>query len=183
MPKKMTAQRLYNIALHYLSKYDAGSEKVRRMLKRRVESEAYKNKTTLPDETLEWIEEVLQKLIHLGYINDTNYIYNRIRALSESGKSLYFIRQKLRHEGFSFEFIDKIIRTCSQTDLERAIRFVQRKKMGYLRPVDKQHLYLKKDLATLARAGFSYSIARNALTNNNSIDTDNILTDIEENLF
>lgn len=183
MQKKMTAQRLYNIALHYLSKYDAGSEKIRRMLMRRLENDAYKNKTTLPDETHEWIEEVVQKLIRLGYINDTNYIHNRIRILSESGKSLYFIRQKLKQEGFSFDFIDEITSTCTQTDLERAIRFVQRKKMGYLRPVDKQALYLKKDLATLVRAGFSYPIARNALTNNDSIDTDDIPTDIEENLF
>lgn len=173
MSKHTTEQRLYNIALHYLSKYDAGTEKVRRTLMRRVLNDARRNGTEPPAKTDAWIDAVLNKLTRLGYINDETYTANRIRRLSESGKSLRFIRQKLAQEGIDAALFNKTAMLSDVSETERAARLVRRKKMGYLRPPEQQAVFFKKDLATLARAGFSYAVARDALNiANDSADID-----------
>ena len=48
------------------------------------------------------------------------------------------------------------------SDEQRAIRLVKRKKLGYLRGEKKEQFYLK-DMAALARAGFSYELSKKVL--------------------
>ena len=55
MVKKITHQRLYNITLYYLSRYDSCSTKVREMLKRRILKDAQAG-ADVPTEVNEWIE-------------------------------------------------------------------------------------------------------------------------------
>lgn len=163
MSKQITEQRLYHIALHYLSKYDAGTEKVRRMLMRRVLNDTRQNDTPPPAAVPIWIQAVLDKLARLGYINDETYAANRMRRLSESGKSLRFIRQKLAQEGVDTALINQAAARSPASETDRAARLVRRKKMGYLRPAGQQAAFFQKDLAALARAGFSYAVARQVL--------------------
>ena len=88
----------------------------------------------------------------LGYINNQRFAENTIRRLSNSGKSKSYISTKLKLAGIEEE---QIRETLSQTnDLENARIMVQKKHLGK---------DFQKDLARLARAGFSYETARKAL--------------------
>lgn len=163
MPKKITHQRLYNIALYYLSKYDASTGKVRAVLKRRLLRSKMSDEE-IPIEAPLWIEDIIVRLVELGYIDDKRYGTNQVRGLSAQGKSTRFISMKLAEAGLDGDLIQELLSTDETDDeLVRARRFVQRKKMGYLRLESLRADFYKKDLAALGRAGFSYETASAAL--------------------
>ena len=148
--KKITLQRLKNIALFYLERYDASSEKLRQTLKRRV-AKARLEQDVSP-EAVSWIETVVEEMQRLGYVNDERFAENMVRRLSASGKSPNTIRIKLKMAGIKEGIIANVL---SETDeLSQARLMVQKKHMG-------ADFY--RDLARLARAGFSYDVARQAL--------------------
>ena len=148
--KKITCQRLKNIAFFYLERYDASSQKLRAVLKRRlIKAE---REQEVPPEAIEWIEEIVSETQRLGYVDDQRFTENTVRRLSEIGKSRSFIRTKLQQSGIKEEMI---LDALSETDeLEQARLTVRKKHLG---------ADFKKDLARLARAGFSYEIAKEAL--------------------
>ena len=163
MVKKITHQRLYNITLYYLSRYDSCSSKVREMLRRRILKDAQAG-AEVPYEANEWIEEIIKRVQELGYIDDQRYVQNQIRTMSNAGKSARFMMMKLLQNGIDSDLIDEVLNATESDDLTRAKLLVKRKKLGYLRPENIQADFYKKDLATLGRAGFSYETARRALT-------------------
>ncbi len=152
MQKPLTPKRLENIALYYLERFDASAYKLREVLKRRVNKQKLAGEPVDKD-VFQWIEAVIQKCVALGYVDDKRYAENAVRRLTQAGKSLRFIRQKLMNEGIDVDLLETLLNP--EDELERACTFVRKKRLGG---------DYEKDLAKLARAGFSYEIARQALT-------------------
>ena len=148
--KKITPERLKNIALFYLERYEASSEKLRIVLKRRLIKA--KLEAPIPIEANKWIEDVIQEMQRLNYINDTRYAENTTKRLLGTGKSFSYIRSKLKLEGIKEKEIQSLL--MKTDELEQAKLMIQKKHMGK---------DFSKDLARLARAGFPYEIARKAL--------------------
>ena len=65
MAKKITEKRLYNIALYYLSRYEATTGKVRDVLKRRLMT-AERRGEEIPNEAPAWIEKIRWGLVTLA---------------------------------------------------------------------------------------------------------------------
>ena len=148
--KKITYTYLKNVALYYLERYEASSYKLRTVLNRRITKA--RSDQPIPKEAPRWIEDVVLEMIRLGYVNDKRFTENKVRCLSDAGKSCSFIRIKLKQAGIDDE---EIANALSNTDeLANARLMVQKKHLGH---------NFKSDLARLARAGFSYEIAREAL--------------------
>ena len=152
MQKPLTPKRLENIALYYLERFDASSEKLRQMLKRRLRRHQLQN-IPVDKNANQWIEDVIQKMKGLGYIDDNRYAENVIRRLSQQGKSFRFIKQKLQTDGIENTSADFCF--DAETDLENARIFVKKKHLGDC---------YEKDMAKLARAGFDYETAKQALS-------------------
>ena len=167
MSKHLTENRLMNIALFYVSQYEASAEKVRQMLNRRLKRMRMRGEEVPPEAAL-WVENVLQKMQDKSYVDDNRYAENQVRSLILQGKSEHFICAKLALAGIRAEQVREILNTMESTEESRARRFVERKKIGYLRPQKERTKFLEKDMATLARAGFSYDIARSALISSDS---------------
>ncbi len=151
MQKPLTEKRLEHIALFYLEKFDASSEKLRLVLIRRIKKHQMQG-IPVNENAFQWIENVIQKCQKLGYIDDERYAENAIRRLSTGGKSTRFIQQKLTAEGIDESILKKYL--LPENELERAQTFARKKHLG------KDY---QKDLAKLARAGFSYEIAQKVL--------------------
>lgn len=160
--KPITYRRLYNVTLYYLSRFDASAGKVRDVLKRRLLRVKMKG-GDIPPEADEWIEQIIARMVELQYIDNARYGENQVRQLSAQGKSTRFIAQKLAAAGLDDDTVQGLIETAPGDELSRALRLVQRKKMGYLRNESVRSDYYKKDLAALGRAGFSYETAVKAL--------------------
>ncbi len=162
--KTITYKRLYNITLYYLGRYDASSGKVHDMLNRRIYKAQLEN-TPIPPESAAWINTVIDKMQELGYINDTRFAENQVRILSNQGKSATFIINKLKLAGIDSDTTRAFLQNNdTKSDLDRALLWLKKKKKGPFRHPENPELY-QKDLAALARNGFSYETAVAALKN------------------
>lgn len=149
--KTITFQRLKNRALFYLERYDANSQKLKTVLMNRLKKDAQKG-CLIPEEAPQWVQQVVQEMQHFNYVNDERYVENAVRRLQQAGKSQRYIRGKLLQNGLTAEQINPFLQESD--DLKAARLFVQKKHLGR----DRQ-----KDLAKLARAGFSFEVAQQVL--------------------
>ncbi len=161
--RKVTEKRLNNIALHYVSRYSANTDSLRKVLMRRVEASARAHGTD-PKEGEIWIETLVIKFQALGYLNDRAYAESRARSLLARGNSTRAVAMKLRGKGVDIENIKVALESVREDmpdlDLAAAAALARRRRLGpYRRNVAREERR-DRDLAALARAGFSYDIAR-----------------------
>lgn len=153
-----TATYLENAALYYVQRYAATTASLRRVLQRRVQKarHAYPDFDAAP--CAAWIDAVIGKFVQLGYVNDAAYAEQKVQSLRRKGVSAKVISVKLREKGVSADIMQD-----DETELTAARRLVKRKRLGVYRTraVDNA---AQKDLAALARAGFSHAIAKAALS-------------------
>ena len=69
MPKKITKQRLKNVALFYLKRFETSEANLRNVLKRRVDRYAYFDKDFDKSEAYRWIDELVQEMASYKYDN------------------------------------------------------------------------------------------------------------------
>ncbi|MDD4520199.1 MAG: regulatory protein RecX [Alphaproteobacteria bacterium] len=164
--KKMSYKRLYNKALFYLSRYSSSSENLRQVLERNLKKASYEGQE-LPPDSAEWIDKIVADFLSLGYLDDKRYIEGKVRSLVDSGKSTKIIFLKLIQKGCSEEEIENAFNLLEfdkeKVDMKNAKKLVLKRKIGFCRSLEEQDLFFQKDLAVLARAGFSFNIAQKAL--------------------
>ncbi len=165
--KPVTQKRLMNIALYYLGRYESSADNLRRLLKRRVAKAAMKG-ADVPDESAEWIESVVAEMKRAGYVNDSRFAAMTVEKYRKAGKSERFIRQKLAQAGIDPDGQGAALSTGDSaengdSDLDAAMRLVAKRRIGAFRPAQDRAACRKKDLAVLARAGFSFQTAVRAL--------------------
>lgn len=166
-PKKITADRLRNIALYYLQRYASGSENLRQVLVRRVRKTALVHPETDIEQAHIWIDDIVSDMQRLGYVNDDEYARMRAESLYGRGTSHSHIRQKLKQKGLDNQTIENALHTLVQNhgdngDLYGAIRYAKRRRLGVYRtkPVSDLDHQKQKDIASLARNGFSWEICQ-----------------------
>lgn len=167
IPKKATKSHLENVALHYLERFASSSENLRNVLLRRVRRSAYYHGTDT-EEGAEWVDEIVNRFIETGLLDDRIYTEGRVRSLHARGNSRKTIHMKLRAKGIPAILIDDALESLDKEesfdlDLAAAQKLAKRRRLGPYR--DRQHREERKekDMAALARAGFSYHIARQVI--------------------
>lgn len=165
IPKPVTQQSLRNAALRYVDRFATSRDNLRSVLMRRVHTSHHHHDTSI-EEAVIWIEELLDKLEKAKFINDQSYAEMRAGSLHRKGNSVRVISMKLKEKGLSEDNISKALDTLrletDSTNLERdaALILAKRRRMGPWRAPEKRAEMKDKDLARLARAGFSYDLAR-----------------------
>ncbi len=105
----------------------------------------------------EHIAPLVARYIESGLLDDARYAGAKVSSLRRKGTSARMIAAKLAVKGVSKALVAEQIEADETSELEAAQNLVRRKKLGQ-NPERKD-----KDLATLARAGFSYAIAKQVL--------------------
>ena len=194
IPKKITPERLRNIALYYLGRYASSSANLRQVLLRRVQKSAYHHKDTDLAQAGAWIDDIVSDMMRMGYIDDNQYAQTKAHSLHMRGTSRRAIYQKLLQKGLDKTTIesaleslkadlqDTISESQSNTDLIAAIRYAKRRRIGVYRikpapqskqgEPEKQH---NRDLATLARNGFPPDICQKILGAESTDELDDLL--------
>ncbi|WP_204247842.1 regulatory protein RecX [Kiloniella litopenaei] len=166
VPRKATAKYLGNVARFYLERYATTEAGLRRYLMRKVNLSA-KEHGTIPQEGAEIIEGLITKFRDLNFLNDARYAEGRSGSLHRKGMSLRAIRQDLSVKGVPEHHIntaiDLIREESSNPDLEAAISYARRRRLGPYRTDDKREERRDKDLAALGRKGFSFAIAERVI--------------------
>jgi len=154
-------------ALHYLERYASSEAGLRAVLARRVERAARDGRCDA-DEARGWIEPIVEKFRRLGYVDDAAFAEAKVASARRRGDSRAKIRMTLAQKGVDGELAD---RTLGAHDAEEdgdaeyaaACRFARRRRLGPMRAPEERAERRDKDLAALARAGFSLDVARRVL--------------------
>ena len=155
--KKITKQRLKNIGLYYLKRFESSVSNLSNVLKRKVNDYSYHNPDFDKAESLIWIEEVIADFERLGYINDNRYAEIKIKSYLNAGKSANYIKQKLQEKGIASSVISEIIENQEYNPYDNALRLAKKKKIGPFREdEDIRKEKRNKDMAILVRAGFDF---------------------------
>ncbi|HUK09722.1 MAG TPA: RecX family transcriptional regulator [Stellaceae bacterium] len=153
-------------ALHYLERFAASSEQLRRVLLRRV-----KRATMLGAESTEGararIDALIARYLSAGLLDDRRFAESQAGSLQRRGTSQRRIRQRLAAKGVAAEFADAALADLAERaetgELASAAALVRRRRLGPYRAPGARAEHRQKDLAALARAGFSLSTARQVL--------------------
>lgn len=165
--RRMTAERIENVALHYLSRYASSSGNLRRILMRRIERAAAAHGDD-PAVGAELADALIARFVRSGLIDDRVYAAQKAASLQRRGTSRFAIRGKLRQKGVEDDLVDGAVAALDEGgsgagEFAAACALVRRRRLGPCRPAGKRTAMRQKDLATLARAGFGLDVARRAL--------------------
>jgi regulatory protein len=162
IPRPATPERLHKAALHYLERYASSTENLRRVLRRRIERSARLHGTDRA-EAEGWIEPIVTRLTELGLLDDRAFAEGRVVSLHRRGASLRKIAGTLRTKGLDDDAIEGALRMLAEAtpaaDFAAAIRLARRRRLGPWRDPARRGDRRDRDLAALARAGFSYELA------------------------
>ena len=151
--------KLLKYAIYYLSKYSSSKKNLEFILKKKIRrlSEEKKIRFQLYNE----IHFIIEKLEKLNLINDQVFVESKIQSLQYQAKSQNYIKQYLLQKGIDKQLIEEQISLFYENnknlEKENALKFAKKRNL-----INNDQDYQKK-LSKLARAGFSYDIAKEIL--------------------
>lgn len=175
VPKKITESYLHNAGLYYLERYSSSSYNFRQVMLRKVRKSCFHHKDQNFEQCSQLVDALVQKFLQSGLLNDQLYLEGMINSYRRRGLSTRMIHQKLSQKGFNENTIRENLRCHDQNtfgserqfdaELIAAARYCRSKKLGAYTSLQKagDDMLAQKQLAKLARAGFSFEIAQKAL--------------------
>ena len=151
--------KLLKYAIYYLSKYSSSKKNLEFILKKKIRrlSDEKKIRFHLYNE----IQIIIEKLEKLNLINDQVFVESKIQSLQYQAKSKNYIKQYLLQKGIDKQLIEEQISLFYENnknlEKENALKFAKKRNL-----INNDQDYQKK-LSKLARAGFSYDIAKEIL--------------------
>jgi len=167
-PPVISDSVLEKSALFYLERYAASSGQLRRVLLRRI-----KRAQVLGAESAQLkaarghVEALVERFLASGILDDRRFAESQAQSLQRRGNSRRRIRQRLAAKGVDRDFVDDALGTIEPegetSELAAACVLARRRRLGPYRAAKTRSEFRQKDLATLARAGFSLDVARQVL--------------------
>ena len=151
--------KLLKYAIYYLSKYSSSKKNLEFILKKKIRrlSDEKQIRFHLYNE----IQIIIEKLEKLNLINDQVFVESKIQSLQYQAKSKNYIKQYLLQKGIDKQLIEEQISLFYENnknqEKENALKFAKK------RNLINNDLDYQKKLSKLARAGFSYDIAKETL--------------------
>ena len=151
--------KLLKYAIYYLSKYSSSKKNLEFILKKKIRrlSDEKKIRFHLYNE----IQIIIDKLEKLNLINDQVFVESKIQSLQYQAKSKNYIKQYLLQKGIDKQLIEDQISLFYENnknlEKENALKFAKKRNL-----INSDQDYQKK-LSKMARAGYSYDIAKEIL--------------------
>jgi|JI10StandDraft_1071094.scaffolds.fasta_scaffold523435_1 regulatory protein len=167
-PKPPTRERLEKSALHYLERFAASAEGLRRVLMRKVERAAREGLADRAQGAID-VAFVVEKLAAKHLLDDSRFAEGRAASLARRGLPRERIAQRLKIAGVGDPDIAHALDgldEAGENDLKAALIFARRKRLGPFADPARRAAARMKHLAAMARAGFSGDLARRV------VDTD-----------
>jgi regulatory protein len=161
----LTSGWLRSEAALHLQRWPASETRIRRLMWDRVKrAQSFHGGTK--DAAAVLVNEAIVSLISATLIDDARFARLWVVSLRRRGTSSRMIRQKLREKGVDSSHIDEALAAWVSDeggDPERssALAYAKRRRLGpFRKPYDDSWEGKRKDMATLARVGFSFGIAQ-----------------------
>jgi regulatory protein len=162
---------LERAALAYLERFAASTASLKRVLMSRIRRAGDAGDPNA-ERALEWVQGVIEKMIRLGYVNDEAYARMKAASLHRRGLGRRRVEATLAQKGIGHQQVASALAAVAEEEgaedgpaLERAAawRFARRRRLGLYRAEAARAQMRERDMAALARAGFSFDIAREVI--------------------
>ncbi len=162
--KPVTEAYLERAAIYYLERYSSCQKNLERILGQKCRRRNENNEAP-SEQQLGWISAVSAKCARLGYVDDGIYARTRAAAMHRTGKPSRMIKMALRQKGVGDDDINKALQVLRQeegeeTDRLAAITYARRRRFGPYRTKEGDESKMKKEIGSMARAGFDFDIVR-----------------------
>ena len=151
--------KLLKYAVYYLSKYSSSKKNLEYILKKKIRRLTEDKKIRY--ELYKEIENITHKLEQQKLLDEMLFIDSKINYLLIQAKSKNYIKQYLIRKGVENKLADQQISTFYKNNInlekDNALKYAKKKNL-----LNDNNDYDKK-LAKMARAGFSYEIAKEVL--------------------
>ncbi len=181
-PKKITERYLTNSGLYYLQRFTASTGHFRFIMMRKVNKSCKHHIDQDLVECEKHLDTVIANFVELGHLNDPAYCTGMVTSMRRKGLSRRAITMKLRQKRLPPEMIEETLCLIdaennpedTDPDLRAAVLYAKKKRLGpFMRP-DKIHSkddeqiekIKNRSLGSLARAGYSFGIAKDVLDMN-----------------
>ena len=160
-----TIDEIRNFAYSYLEKYSSSKQQLKAYLYKKLIK--INQRKSSKKEIFNLIDSVIISLENQKLLSDRYYSNAKSKALLKKGYSLNKIRYNLIKRGIEEKYIkdsiSKIKENESNPDFFSAIKMCKRRRIGPCREESNRPLFYKKDIAILARSGFSYELSKKVL--------------------
>lgn len=163
-PPPMTAARLRQLAEDYVGRFGGPSSNLRRYLQRHLDKARRAHATQ--DEDLgdfrAQVEAIVAEFLAVGALDDAKFAQLTAAHWVQRGVAPRLVAQRLRNKGIGGADVQDALSqlgSSQQTEWHAALQLARRRRLGPFRPADERAARRLKDVAALARAGFSAHIA------------------------
>ena len=160
-----TVDEIRNFAYSYLEKYSPSKQQLRIYLFKKLIKT--KQNISSKKEIFNLIDSIITTLVDNKFISDKHYSDIKSKTFLKRGYSLNKIRYSLIKKGIDEKYIkasiSKIKEKESDPDFFSAIKLCKKRRIGPNREENNRSLFYKKDIAILARSGFSYELSKKIL--------------------
>lgn len=165
IPRRISETYLHNAGLYYLERFSASSGQFRTVMRRKIIKSSLHHTDQNITDCHDMLEKTIVKFLKSGLLDDEVYARSVITTQRRRGLSARAIEARLRTKHVPSELITKYMAEYEGDDFIAALRQCRRKRMGAFctKVTDDPQKLFNKYLSRLARAGFSYSIAKSAL--------------------
>jgi len=160
-PRRITPDYLERAALHYLERFSSSADNLRQVLRRKVWKAARESEVD-EQQAAAWIEALVERLQRSGLLDDRAYAEARVASLRRAGESARGIRGKLAAKRVAVEAVEAALAADDpqNDDMAAAIALARRRRLGPWCPAGERAARRDRDMAALARKGFSLAICR-----------------------
>lgn len=162
--RPLTAQQLDNAALHYLGRFASSSANLRGILLRKVARSAGAGADAAEGEAL--IDALISRYLASGLLDDRAYAAQTAASLARRGASRFMIAGKLKQKGVAPGLAKEALEALEPAgtgEVAAACALIRRRRLGPYRAAAARAQWRRKDMASLARAGFALDLARRVL--------------------
>ncbi len=169
-PRRITPDYLQRAAMHYLERYSAPAAQLRRVLARKISlSCRYHGEDPALHATA--LDDVVARCVSSGLVDDQRFAQARAATLRRRGRSARAVAATLTAKGVKRELAERASSVGDEEELIAARKAARRKRLGPWSRGDRA-ASRQKDLAALARAGFSIAIVRAVVDGAGDEDSD-----------
>jgi len=167
-PKRLAPNDMRELALKHLDRFATSKRRLREILKRRAVRSTQHHGGD-PTAFFDAIENTLDWLERKGLLSDQGYAGAKARALIGRGHSKQRIMANLLAKGIDPDTarsaLDELADEFGDAELAAARAYAKRRRLGpYRRNAAEPTELRERDMAAMARAGFSLEVARKALS-------------------
>lgn len=168
-PKKISERYLYNSGLAYLQRFPASSYHFKTVMMHKIDKSC-RYHTAQDRETCEkWLDALVSQFQELGLLDDKAYLKGMVTTYRRRGLSTMQIKLKLGQKGYTADDIQKQIKNYDRDEFDSdkngelyaALTFARKKRLGPY-DIDERKTF-DKALGAMARAGYSFDIAKKVL--------------------